>query len=192
MVEVKTGDFVLPGDFLATPEEFLPGEGAHEENGKVYSSSVGIVLLDVRTRKVSVFSRTKTLPILKPGDLVIGRIEEVRDQFATVFLCCMLGKEDRELPPPRLGILHISKVQRGFVKDLSSLFRAGDVIKAKVLEVRPESVHLTVQDRALGVIYALCSKCRKPLDREDTKLKCPSCGNVETRKLSTDYRRGLF
>jgi len=192
MVEVKTGDFVLPGDLLAAPEEFLPGEGAYEERGKVYSCSVGIVLLDVRTRKVSVFPRTKTLPILKPGDLVVGRVEEVRDQFATVFICCMLGKEDRELPPPRLGILHISKVQRGFVKDLSALFRAGDIIKAKVIEIRPECVYLSVQDRALGVVHALCSKCRKPLNKEDTKLRCPSCGNIETRKVSVDYRRGLL
>ncbi|MEM2251076.1 MAG: exosome complex RNA-binding protein Csl4 [Candidatus Hadarchaeales archaeon] len=191
MVEVKTGDFVLPGDFLATPEEFLPGEGTYEEKGKVYSSSIGIVLLDIRTRKVSVFARTKTLPILKPGDLVIGRVEEVRDQFATVLLMNMIGKEDRELPPPRIGILHISKVQRGFVRDLGAMFKAGDIIKAKVIEVRPECVHLTTIDRALGVIYALCSKCRQPLEKEDNKLKCRTCGSTETRKLSTDYRRGI-
>jgi len=192
MVEVKTGDFVLPGDFLATPEEFLPGEGAYEEGGRVCSSTVGIVLLDVRTRKVSVFARTKLPPLLKPGDLVIGRVEEVRDQFATLLLFSMVGKEDRELPPPRTGILHISKVQRGFVRDLSSMFRAGDIVKAKVIEVRPECVQLTTVDRGLGVIYALCSTCRKPLEKEDTKLKCPSCGSTETRKLSADYRRGLL
>ncbi len=26
--EIKTGDFVVPGDFLAVAEEFVPGEGA--------------------------------------------------------------------------------------------------------------------------------------------------------------------
>ncbi|KXB02756.1 RNA-binding protein, partial [candidate division MSBL1 archaeon SCGC-AAA261F19] len=29
--QVNTGDFVVPGDFLAIAEEFVPGTGAYEE-----------------------------------------------------------------------------------------------------------------------------------------------------------------
>jgi exosome complex component CSL4 len=189
-MEVKTGDFVLPGDFLATSEEFVPGEGAYEEDGKIYSSTVGMVLVDIRTKKISVFPKTKTPPTLKIGDVVIGRVEEVRDQFLMVSIAALVGRENRELPPPRLGIVHISKVQAGFVKELGKLFKPGDIIKAKVLSVQPEILQLTTIGRDLGVLVALCSRCRTPLDREGNKLKCPSCGSVEARKISANYRQG--
>ncbi len=188
-MEVKTGDFVLPGDFLATAEEFVPGEGAYEENGNIYSSTVGMVLVDIRTKKISVFPKTKTPPTLKIGDIVIGRVEEVRDQFLTVSIAALVGNENRELPPPRLALIHISKVQAGFVKDLSKLFKPGDIIKAKVLNAQPELIQLTTIGRELGVLVAFCSRCRSPLDREGNKLRCPSCGSVETRKLSVHYRQ---
>lgn len=191
-MEVKTGDFVMPGDFLATAEEFVPGEGAYEEEGNIYSSTVGVVLVDIRTKKISVFSKTKPPSHLKMGDVIIGRVEEVHDQYATVFIAARVGEENRELPPPRIGILHVSKVQVGFVKILSHMFRAGDIVKAKVLNAQPEIVQLTTIGRDLGVLIAYCSRCRTPLNRDGSKLKCPNCGSVESRKLSTQYRQGVL
>jgi len=190
-MEVKTGDFVLPGDFLATSEEFVPGEGAYEEDGKIYSSAVGMVLVDIRTKRISVFAKTKTPPILKIGDIVLGRIEEVRDQFATVTLAAMRGKEERELPPPKMGLIHISKAQAGYVKDLSRLFKPGDIIRAKVLGAQREPVQLTTIGKEFGVLVALCSRCRTVLEKDGNKLKCPNCGSVEIRKMTPDYRQGV-
>jgi len=190
-MEVKTGDFVLPVDFLATAEEFVPGEGAYEEEGKIYSSAVGMVLIDIRTKRISVFSRTKTPPILKAGDIVIGRIEETREQFANVTLAAMRGKEERALPPPKLGVIHISKAQAGFVKDLSKLFKPGDVVRAKVLSAQREPVQLTTVGKEFGVLVALCSRCRSVLEKQGNRLRCPNCGSLETRKTASDYRQGV-
>jgi exosome complex component CSL4 len=192
MVEVKTGDFVLPGDPLATVEEFFPGEGAYEEGGEIYSATVGMVLIDVRTKRISVFARPKTPPVLKSGDIVVGRVEGVKDQSATVFLGALRGKEDRELPAPKLGAIHVSKAHAGYVKDLSRLFKPGDIVRAKVLAAQREPVQLSTVGRDLGVVVALCSRCRTVLDRDGNKLHCPSCGSVEFRKLTNDYRQGVL
>jgi exosome complex component CSL4 len=192
MVEVKTGDFVLPGDPLATIEEFFPGEGAYEEKGEIYSATVGMVLIDVRTKRISVFAKPKTPPILKPGDIIIARVEEVRDQSATVSLGVLRGKEDRELPAPKLGTIHISKAHTGYVRDLSRLYRPGDIVRAKVLIVQRELVQLSTVGRDLGVLVALCSRCRSTLDRDGNKLRCPNCGAMEYRKLTNDYRLGAL
>jgi exosome complex component CSL4 len=192
VVEVKTGDFVVPGDFLATAEEFVPSDGTYEENGKIYSATVGIVLIDARKKHVSVFSKALGPPILKPGDIVIGRIDEVRDQVANVSIGAVRGREERELPLPNTGAIHISQTRAGYVKDLSTQFKAGDIVRAKVLNARREPVQLTTSGEDLGVIVARCSRCRAFLEREGSRLRCPHCENVEFRKLASDYRKGMF
>jgi exosome complex component CSL4 len=192
MVEVKTGDFVVPGDFIATTEEFVPSDGTYEESGKIYSSSVGVVLADVRTKHVSVFSRILGPPVLKPGDVVICRIEEVREQSTNVFIGAIRGREGRELPLPNSGTIHISNTHTGYVKDLSTQFRPGDIVRAKVLNARREPVQLTTAGEDLGVIVARCSRCREFLELEGTKLHCPNCDNVEFRNLANDYRKGIL
>lgn len=192
MVEIKTGDFVVPGEFLATAEEFMPGEGAYEEDGEVYSSCTGVVLVDVRTKRISVFPRTTVPPELKRGDIIVGRIEEVRDQVANVHIGILRGREDRQLPLPDIGTIHVSQVRGSYVKDLTREFKLGDIVRARVANVRRGTVQLTTAGDDLGIIMAACSKCRTPLDRDNNKLKCPSCGNVELRKLASDYRQGVL
>lgn len=190
MAEIKTGDFVIPGDFLATAEEFVPGDGAHEEDGKIYSSCTGVVLVDVQTKHISVFSRALGPPALKRGDVVVGRVEEVRDQSANIYIGVLRGREDRELPLPNMGTIHVSQVHTGYVEDMHRQFKPGDIVRARVLNARREPVQLSTAGDDLGVIVAACSRCRALLEREDSKLRCSGCGNLEFRKLASDYRQG--
>jgi len=192
MAEVNTGDFVVPGDFLATAEEFVPGNGAYEENGKIYAANTGVVLVDARTKHISVFSRTAGVPVLKRGDIIVGRVEEVREQAASVVIGALRGRVDRELPPPNIGSIHISQTDAGYVKDLGREFRAGDIVRAKVLNASREPVQLSTVGEDLGVIVAFCSRCRNPLSRQGNKLVCEACGNVEFRKMANDYRKGVL
>ncbi len=192
MAEIKTSDFVIPGDFLATAEEFVPGDGAYEENGKIYSSCTGVVLVDVRTKHISVFSRTLGPPALKRDDVVVGRVEEVRDQSANVYIGVLRGREDRELPLPNTGSIHVSQVHTGYVEDMRRQFKPGDIVRARVMNARRAPVQLLTAGDDLGVIVATCSRCRALLEREDSKLRCSECGNVEFRKLASDYRQGAL
>lgn len=190
--EIKTGDFVVPGEFLATAEEFVPGGGAYEEDGKIYSSCTGVVLVDVRTKHISVFSKTPTPPTLKRGDAVIARVDEVRDQTARVEISMLKGHEDRQLPLPDVGTIHVSQVRDGYVKDLSREFKAGDIVRAKILNANRSPIQLSTEGEELGVIVAYCSRCKTPLDRDGPRLKCSECGNVEFRKIASNYRQGVL
>jgi len=192
MAEIKTGDFVIPGDFLATAEEFVPGDGAYEEDGKIYSACTGVVLVDVRTKHISVFSRTLGPPALKRDDVVVGRVEDVRDQSASVYIGVLRGREDRELPLPNMGSIHVSQVHTGYVEDMRRQFKPGDIVRARVMNARRAPVQLLTAGDDLGVIVAACSRCHTLLEREDSKLRCSECGNVEFRKLADDYRQGVI
>lgn len=188
----KTGTFVVPGTFLSTVEEFLPGEGTYEEGGKVYSSCAGLVLVDLRSRRISVIPKSFP-PVLKKGDIVLGEVEDVTPQKAEVTIESLRGSEGRQLPPPKLGVIHVSRVSRGYVRDLERKFRVGDIVRAKVGEVGREMVQLSTAEDDLGVILAKCFNCNTPLKVENLKmgkLRCPVCQRVEFRKLATDYGKG--
>jgi exosome complex component CSL4 len=192
MAEIKTGDFVVPGEFLSTAEEFMPGEGAYEEDGNIYSSCTGVVVVDIRTKRISVFPRTPVPPMPKRGDVVIGRVEEVKEQMVSVRIGVLKGREDRQLPLPVSGIIHVSQTSDKYVKDLSREFKAGDIVRTRILNARRFPIQLSTVGENLGVLLAACSRCRTPLVKEDTRLRCPNCGNLEFRKIASDYRRGIL
>lgn len=192
MEEIKTGSFVVPGTLLSTVEEFLPGEGVYEEGGKVYSSCAGLVLVDLRTRKISVISKSSP-PVPKRGDIVLGKVEELFPQKVEVTIESLRRNENRQLPPPTLGVIHVSQVSRKYVKSLDKKFRVGDIVRAKVEEVGREMIRLSTTEDDLGVILAKCSRCNVPLKVDNLKigkLRCPLCKEVEFRKLADDYGRG--
>lgn len=190
--KVKTGDFVVPGDFLATSEEFVPSAGAYEKEGEIYSSCTGVVLMDVREKKVSVHAKTNVPPSLDRGDIVVGRVEEIKGQVANVAVGFMRGREDRQLPPTGDAVVHISKIRDRYVEEVGQEFKPGDIVRARLLNVERGSMKLSTVDDNLGVLVALCSECRTVMDKENSKLKCPNCGKVESRKIASDYRQGIL
>ena len=185
----KDGQFVLPGDYLGVIEEYLPGEGVKDENGNLIATRAGKVKIDKERMEISVEAVTDTPPLPEVGDVVIGQVIDVRPQSATVQLVKIEGKGDRAIAASTLATIHVSQVRNGFVEDMRREFRIGDVVRARVIAVGKGPIQLTTRAPDLGVVYALCSKCRTPLIKRGDQLICPRCGNVETRKLSTLYRK---
>jgi exosome complex component CSL4 len=187
---VKNGELVLPGDYLGVIEEFFPGEGVREENGELYATRAGRVKIDSEKMEISVEPVTDTPPLPKVGDIVIGRVVEVKPQAVIVQLISIEGREnDREIATSKLAGIHISEIKEGFVEDITREFKIGDIVRAKVIANEKSPIQLSTKGPDLGVVYALCSRCRTPLIRRGDRLICPRCGNVETRKLSSLYRK---
>lgn len=187
--ELEKGDFVLPGELVGTTEEFKSGEGTTVSAGDIYSTATGIVIIDRKARVVSVRPSTITPNILKVGDIVYGKITDVRESGAMVEVARIEGKEDREIVNVRSGDVHVSNVRDSYVKRLSDEFRHFDIIRARVLDT--ERMRLTTAEDSLGVVKAYCSNCRGELVLEGKKLKCPVCNMTETRKISTEYGKGI-
>ncbi|MFA4661535.1 exosome complex RNA-binding protein Csl4 [Pyrococcus kukulkanii] len=186
---VKEGDFVLPGDYLGVIEEYLPGDGVIVEDGNLYSARAGWVKIDKDKIEISLKPASSTPPIPKVGDIVYARVIDVKQQAVLLRMIKIEGRDNREIATSKLAGIHISQVKDGFVEDLRNEFKIGDIVRAKVITDEKSPIQLTTKDPDLGVVYALCSKCRTPLVRKGNQLVCPKCGNVETRKLSTLYRK---
>ena len=188
--KVKPGDLVLPGDYLGVIEEYFPGDGVKEEDGELYAVRAGRVVIDPERMEISVEPVTDTPPLPRVGDVVIGRVVEVKPQTAIVQIIRIEGREnDREIATSKLAGIHISQVDEGYVDSMLNEFRIGDVVRARVVSADKSPIQLSTKGHDLGVIYALCTRCRAPLVRRGDKLVCPKCGHVETRKLSSMYRK---
>jgi len=176
--------FVMPGDRLGYKEEFVAGEGVYEENGEIFAAVAGKLI--VRDKVINV-EPVKVIPEIERGDVVLGRVIDVRNSLALVELSRKKGL-DRDLKNTGLAALHISNVQNEYLKDLNSAIRYMDIIKARVIDEK--SLKLSTKEDEMGVVKSICSLCKHEMVREGNTLKCPNCGNVEKRKLSSDYGKG--
>ena len=181
-------EFKSPGDELAMAEEFKPGEGTFDDDGVIRASVVGRAEVDQKSRAI-VIKPLNYLPVLRIGDEVIGAISGVRSSMVTMDVVRVVGVEGREVANREEGTIHISKISDDFVSDIKKCFKQRDVVKAKVMQIKP-SLQLTTAGEDHGVIQAHCSRCREKLVRSGKNLKCPSCLNVEERELSNLYGTG--
>jgi exosome complex component CSL4 len=175
---------VFPGEEVAVVEEFMAAEGTYEDNGKVFAAVLGELELDHEEKTASV--RPKNPPItLKPGDIVFGEITDVRTSMAICEVISVEG-EERSITGDTNGTVHVSKISSGYTSDVGKEFRPSDIIRAKVMQVKP-SIQLTTVPPHFGVVKALCRRCRGPLVKKGNSLYCNSCERTEYRKYADDY-----
>ncbi|MDD4497414.1 MAG: exosome complex RNA-binding protein Csl4 [Methanosarcinaceae archaeon] len=187
---LEIGEFVLPGEFVGTSEEFRAGDGTTLISGDIFSTLTGRVAVDRKSRAVSVQPVTSTPNMIKDGDIVYGRVSGVRESGAAVEIAAVEGRIERSIVNLSLGDIHVSNVRDSYVKRLANEFVVGDLVQAKVVDVG--KMRLSTNGESLGVMKAYCSNCREELVQDGKKLKCPHCNKTETRKLSTEYGKGIY
>lgn len=187
-MKTKSGDFVLPGDALGVTEEFVPAEWTFDDEGKIRSLVAGTVSLDKKNKRISIVPKTNSPTILKNGIVVFGQISEVRGQRA---LMKIEGAKDtnRSLVTNFSGGIHISQADKGYVAKLTDEFHIGDLVEARVTNIIGlDNVDLTTAEKELGVIKAMCTKCRFYMKQiSKNEVLCPNCGKKERRKISSKY-----
>jgi len=187
-MKAKSGDFVLPGDVLGVTEEFVPSEWTYEDEGKIKSLVVGTVSIDEKNKKIAIVPKTGTPSCLEVGKSIVGQVSEVRGQRASVKIEKLKGNE-RELTTSFVGGIHISQAQKGYLSKLTEAFRIGDIVEAKVTKIIGlDNVDLTTANEELGVLKAMCTKCRHYMVKADNnEVVCLNCGRKEKRKISANY-----
>ena len=174
---------VFPGDFLGYAEEYIAGYGIYEEDGKLFAATAGRAVVE---EKVIRILPVKSIPEIRKNDVVIGRVVDTRNSFAMVEIARKEG-DDRALRHYDRAFLHISNMSDGYMKNVEDGVRYLDIIRARVID---SNLRLSIKEKDMGVIKAICERCSSPLMRVKDKLKCPECGNVEKRKVSEYYGRG--
>lgn len=175
---------VLPGEYLGTAEEFLPGFGTYEDRGKIYAALMGRPRVRSEERAILV-DALHAIPRLSEGDLVYARVDEVKSAMA---VCTVVAAAEnrRGVPGAPEGTVHISKAKEGYTESLGDEFQPGDLLLARVLQHEP-TIKLSTATAELGVVAARCQACHGLLTVGPNDLVCPRCGNRERRKTARSY-----
>lgn len=176
---------VMPGDQVSTSEELMPGDGTFESEGIIRASRIGTYVVDEKHRCAMVKPLTSIPVELKRGDIVLAQVNSVRSSMIIADVFHVAGKR-RIISGDTNGTLRVSEISTGYVKDPSTEFQVGDIIRAKVIQIKP-NIQLATKDGELGVIKGLCTKCRHPLVRKGNMLECEHCGHKEKRRMAVDY-----
>ena len=172
----------LPGDFLATPEEFLPGKNTYEQEDSVRARLPGQVEKDLVKREVAVRPAVVAMTP-KIGDVVIGQVEAAMTSTAGVRISYLNGVETRAGFPGTI----FTRGERGGRGERRTYVKLGDVVRARVASTLNGMNQLSIDEPHLGVLASLCTVCGTPLPRGDGRAKCEQCGSVEERKFADDF-----
>jgi len=181
------GKFVLPGDYVANSAEVLPGFGLYSEEDEIKASNIGELYIDKKNHSAKVLIKTRIPRLQGPGVVTFARAIDSSKNSVMLDLIEWDSKNFSFIPRGLTGVLYVSNVRDGFVKDLSEEVKIGDILRVKISEVKKDAVSVTITERKLGVVKAFCSVCRHEMVLKGGHLKCPNCGNVEKRKTAIDY-----
>jgi exosome complex component CSL4 len=179
------GKIVFPGDKLSTSEELLAGDGTYEEDGIIHAYWMGVYNVDEKHHKANVKPLTSIPVMVNKGDTVLAHASSVRSMMVIADVFHVL-KKNRSVSGDTNGTIHVSEISDGYVKTPEDKFSVGDIIRARVIQVKP-SIQLTTKGKEFGTIKSFCQRCRNPLKKKDNILECSHCGHKEKRKLAVDY-----
>ncbi len=174
---------VLPGDKLAISEEFLPGKHTYENSGLIRSLVAGAVNKDSKSMEISVMPAAPARTI-RVGDWVTGQVEVASGKSAGLKIYYANGERmDKDFAGSLLFGMGGPRGARRMTP-----VKLGDIVRCRVFSLVNGIIHLSVDEREMGVVHALCGNCGRPLLRGGpNRVKCDECGNVEDRKLADDF-----
>ena len=167
-------------------EEFIPDFGTYVKDGSIYAQITGYVLMDLMNRKISVYPLTRKAQIPEVGKIVLGNVSNVQDSLATVRIV-KVGR--RYLSGFFTGLLHVSEASIKYTDTMYDVCRVVDIMRAKIISDQNMVYHLSTKGPSLGVVCAFCSRCGGALTvvKDNRKVRCVECGNLEKRKTALDY-----
>jgi len=132
----KEREFVVPGDEIIKSMDYLPGKNCFREGNSIYAKRLGIVNVDGRVISVIPLSGVY-MP--RPGDMVIGEIEDVQSNGWVVSI-----NAAHSAYLPLSGVREFIDTSK---TDLSRVYAVGDVIYANIMSViSSNTIHLSMQD----------------------------------------------
>jgi len=179
------GDMLFPGDYIATCEEYIPGEGTYEEDGEIFSAVMGELKLNRDEMTAEVLPRGSCPVCLKDDELVIGRVTKIFKGYVFVDIYITNGNE-RNVTGETAARLHISRISGKYINDAAQAFSENDIIRSLVISTDPSLEISTARDD-LGIIKSACHRCGETFSAEAGKLICTNCDIVLRRKIAGDY-----
>ncbi len=169
---------IIPGEFIATEEEYVSGENTYAKEGKILATAVGVAEYDDANKEARIIG--KKVDEIRAGDIVIGKVMLVKESTAVITL--LKAENGKRITGQTIAQLAVRNVANEYIHELKKTVKIGDIIRAQIVGYSELGVDLSTKGKGLGIIKAYCSNCRSEMQFSAGKLMCISCGNVEDRK----------
>ncbi|MHA1461134.1 MAG: exosome complex RNA-binding protein Csl4 [Promethearchaeota archaeon] len=184
----KNNEIALTGQYLGVVEEYLPDkQSTYVREGQIYATKTGIVHINKDRRAIEIKShQEEDRRIVKMNDVIIGTIRFLRLYSVGISFATINNKI--HFNSSYFGNIHVSHISHKYIDKIADAFQITDIVRAKVIRQEQNEYSLSTVGKNLGVIHADCSICGTTLEKiGENRLRCPRCGNIENRKLASDY-----
>ncbi|KFM20652.1 putative exosome complex RNA-binding protein 1 [Marine Group I thaumarchaeote SCGC AAA799-D07] len=175
-------DSVLPGDKIAIIEEYCSGNNTYGDDEIIRSTVIGQSTIDKKDRIVNV-KNLKTISVPQSGDIVIGTVEAV---MGSIFVVLVKYVNSKPVKSQVECICSTSNIRR------KNIALVNDLVKIKIIGTLNGTIHGTISEPDLGVLFTKCRKCGSEVKPLRDIIKCVECGWTDDRKLSNDFLKTDF
>ena len=172
----------FPGDKIASIEEYEAGHNAFDDGNMVRAATIGRVNIDKGLRVANI-EHPKSLSVPRVGDTVIGTVAAVLSSMIAVSIDYINGK-------PTISKVECICSTRNLRKKNVAL--VNDIVTLKILNHLNGTIHATVDEPQLGVLFTKCRKCGGGVVQMRDAIKCTECAWIDDRKLSRRFGNGDF
>ena len=172
----------IPGEKIASIEEYLPGDNTFEDNDSIRATTIGEVNLNSSERSASINRQTQ-ITVPKVGDVIIGVVEANLPSMIAIMIKFVNGKRVNANLECICVTRHIRK---------KNIALAKDVVKAEIISHINGTIHASIDSPELGVLFTKCRKCYGTVVKMRDAVKCKDCGWIDDRKLSTEFGKSDF
>ena len=172
----------FPGDTIASIEEYEAGYNTFDDGDMVRASTVGEKILD-KTTRIARIKHPKMLSIPRVGDTVIGTVAAVMSSMIAVSIDYINEKPTTSKVECVCSIRNIRRKNIALVKDIVTL---------KILNHLNGTIHATIDEPNLGVLFTKCRKCGGKVVPMRDAIKCTECSWIDERKLSSNFGNSSF
>lgn len=181
----KKKTFYIPGELVGVIEEFSPSSNVYRESYNIRSKVLGDMKLDQDTRAVTVIPKAAIKGIPKVGNEVVGIVEQSQSGLVMIRIREINGKS---VLSQFIGLIILRAQQldrdRGRI-----VIKLGDVVRAKVISLLNNVIHLSINGEHYGVLQTVCSSCGGQVQQIGRRILCTQCKMVDDRKLTDDFGR---
>ena len=172
----------FPGDKIASIEEYEAGYNTFDDGNMVRASTVGEKILD-KTTRIARIKHPKMLSIPQVGDTVIGTVAAVLSSMIAVSIDYINEKPTTSKVECICSTRNIRRKNIALVKDIVTL---------KILNHLNGTIHATIDEPNLGVLFTKCRKCGGKVVPMRDAIKCTECSWIDERKLSSNFGNSSF
>ena len=172
----------IPGEKIASIEEYLPGDNTFEDEDSIRATTIGEINLNSSERLASI-NKQKQITVPNVGDIVIGVVEANLPSMIAIMIKFVNGKKVNSDLECICVTRHIRK---------KNIALAQDVVKVKIISHINGTIHATIDEPELGVLFTKCRKCFGTVVKMRDAVKCKDCGWIDDRKLSLDFGKSEF